>query len=1055
MNSFTRAVSTVRGSLLGIVAGGFFVACAGIATAAQPAATPETRQYYLSGHGPKDAVPWDFFCTAGRRSGEWTSIPVPSQWEQHGFGGYDYGQGSAKRAEEHGRYRRQFNVPAAWAGMRVRIVFEGVMTDTAVTINGKPAGPVHVGGFYRFRHDITELVKRDAENLLEVDVAKVSSTRDTEIAERHADYWVFGGIYRPVYLEAVPPQSIEQVSIDARADGRLTADVGLALVKDADRVDAQVFDTNDQPVGEPFSVAVPGGGVGAVRLAATVPAARPWTAETPQLYRLRTTLRRGAETLHVVTTRFGFRTFEVRPGAGLFLNGERIVLKGVNRHSFRADTGRALTREDCYEDVRLIQAMNMNAVRMSHYPPDVAFLEACDELGLYVLDELSGWQHAHDTDTGRRLIREMLTRDVNHPGILFWDNGNEGGWNRAVDAEFSRFDLQRRPVLHPRDTFSGIDTIHYRSYDDMAKRARGPHLIMPTEFLHGLFDGGGGAGLHDYWPLLSRPPFGAGGFLWVLADEGIVRTDHGGRIDTWSTYGPDGLVGPRHEKEPSFYTVREVFSPVQIEPPVLDDQFDGRLTVHNRYSFTSLEACRFAWRTVRFGELAAAGSGPGVVNEGNAPSPAVKPAASGALKLALPRNWNDADALAVTVSDPQGRELWTWMWPTPGVTARLREARAPRAATVGGEAKMQREGELIILSAGKVRARFAGRTGLLRDVQRDGAVRPISNGPRFVWAVPASTDHAITWTNLAGEARTETESRGKVWTAQLPTAAPGSIVEMKFEPGAAWYGAKLEVSDGQRWTTVFDGTRRSNDGDRYTLSPRRVAAIRVSNLHRSDQQPVALRSVRLGHAPTRFPSDDERMAISSGTAGQGSASTAWIEARGSAHQFRWTIRADGSLQLDFSYSAPGPHVYRGVTFDCAAEQMTGARWIGQGPNPVWKNRMQGTWFGRHELARATAMAPNSPEWAGYFAGVRAMRVNTTNGAVDVACEGPDTFIRVGTRLTDFPNTSPDFPPGDFSILDAIPAIGSKFGTAAESGPTGAPAEGAEAFKNHVVFRFDD
>jgi beta-galactosidase/beta-glucuronidase len=131
------------------------------------------------------------------------------------------------------------------------------------------------------------------------------------------------------------------------------------------------------------------------------------------------------------------------------------VLKGVNRHSFRPDTGRALTHANSYEDVKLIRGMNMNAVRMSHYSPEESFLEACDELGLYVLDELSGWQHSHDTEVGRKLVRELVERDVNHPAILFWDNGNEGGFNRELDPEYARYDPQHRKVLHPGTRMTG------------------------------------------------------------------------------------------------------------------------------------------------------------------------------------------------------------------------------------------------------------------------------------------------------------------------------------------------------------------------------------------------------------------------------------------------------------------------------------------------------------------------------------------------------------------------------------------------------------------------
>ncbi len=676
-------------------------------SSAVAAADPKTERQYLSGHGPKDAVPWEFSVTGGRRAGEQTTIPVPSNWELQGFGTYNYGEQQFAKADEHGLYRLRFTVPVEWKGRRIRVVFEGVMTDAVVKINGKPAGPVHQGGFNHFSHDITALLNPESENLLEVEVAKVSANAATESAERDADYWVFGGIYRPVYLEAVPIQSIERVAIDACADGSFTADVDLSSVRDADRVEAQLLASVGQPVGAPFSIGIPGGGTARVHLASRIDAPRLWTAETPNLYSVRFTLRKGDETLHTFTERFGFRTFEVRAGQGLFLNGQRILLKGVCRHSFRPETGRALTREDCYDDARLIKEMNLNAVRMTHYQPDGAFLEACDELGLYVIDELSGWQHAHGTEIGRRLVRELVTCDVNHPSILFWDNGNEGGWNRALDGEFALYDPQRRTVLHPWELFNAVDTKHYPDFADLTKRLAGPHLVMPTEMLHGLYDGGAGAGLEDYWNAISRSPVGAGGFIWVFADEGIVRTDQGGRVDVYSTYAPDGIVGPRHEKEGSFYTVRDLYSPVQIDAPALDENFRGQLLVHNRYDFTSLARCGFTWRLLRFPNPADKETAPTILAEGPVTSPDIAPHANGELALPLPAHWREADALAVVATDPTKHELWTWTWPTLALSKRAftktePSTETPRIETVAGE---------IRLRSGAVVASFDATTG--------------------------------------------------------------------------------------------------------------------------------------------------------------------------------------------------------------------------------------------------------------------------------------------------------------------------------------------------------
>jgi beta-galactosidase/beta-glucuronidase len=268
----------------------------------------------------------------------------------------------------------------------------------------------------------------------------------------------------------------------------------------------------------------------------------------------------------------------------------------VNRHCFRPKSGRALDPQDSIDDVRLIKSMNMNAVRCSHYPPDKAFLDACDELGLYVENEICTWQKpALDTPTARRVIGQMIRRDVNHPSILWWANGNEGGWNTEVDGDFAIWDIQKRPVLHPWEEFSGYQTKHYPIWERLQQDLADKYLVMPTEYLHGLYDGGHGAGLEDYWNAITSRPNGVGGFLWVLADEGISRTDHRGEIDNWGTNAPDGIVGPNHEKEASCLTAKDIFSPVQIGLMEIPVDFNGEIEIRNTYDFRDLTSVRFDW----------------------------------------------------------------------------------------------------------------------------------------------------------------------------------------------------------------------------------------------------------------------------------------------------------------------------------------------------------------------------------------------------------------------------------------------------------------------------
>jgi len=573
-----------------------------LAALALPVRAQSTDRHYLSGRGKDDAVPWKFLCTTGALSGFWTNLPVPSNWELHGFGHLNYKKDSTNALTERGLYERDFLAPANWQGQRVFLVFEGAMTDTSARLNDESVGPTHQGSFYRFKYEVTKLVKLGVTNRLEVEVSKHSANESVNKAERLADYWVFGGIYRPVYLEVVPPEFIERVTIDARADGTFAMDVFLNGVTNSLLVEAHIVPRDGKQGGDGFEVPILAGpGRPLARLAelrTKIVSPRQWTAETPSLYRVEVQLKRDNALLHQFTQRFGFRTFKVREGDGLYLNGKKIILKGVNRHSFWPDSGRCLSAAVHRLDINTIKEMNGNAVRMSHYPPDAEFLDLCDELGLYVLDELAGWHNQYDNKVGRKLVEEMVTRDVNHPSILFWDNGNEGGFNTNLDNLFAQYDPQQRRVLHPWAAFNGLNTAHYLGYSNAQIAANGAPMYyhekanqellstnlpggwiyLPTEFMHALYDGGGGAGLEDYWNMMMSSSNCAGGFIWALLDESVKRPDTG-ELDSAGNQAPDGIVGPYREREGSFYAIKDIWSQ---QPQPVATNFPGSDAVQFR-----------------------------------------------------------------------------------------------------------------------------------------------------------------------------------------------------------------------------------------------------------------------------------------------------------------------------------------------------------------------------------------------------------------------------------------------------------------------------------------
>lgn len=512
----------------------------------------ETERQYLSGTGLGSTVTWQFRVSEGRNSGRWSKIEVPSQWELQGFGEYTYGRwykkpGVKNPSMEEGTYKRSFRVPRNWQGQNIRLWFDGVMTDTEVLVNGQSAGPVHQGGFYRFSYDVTELLKYGSSNQIEVRVKKHSDNRTVNAAERKADWWLFGGIYRPVWLEAKPATHIERLAVDAQADGTLKLDVYLKGVTEEGYLGIEVepLQKKDTLFEETTVVFVQfKEGASTLHSTSRWEDICPWTPESPNLYQLRVYLcDKNTNPRHFVDTRIGFRTIDFRPRDGIYLNGTKLVMKGINRHSFHPDGGRTTNKELSIQDVKLIKEMNMNAVR-SHYPPDEHFLNACDSLGLLYIDELAGWQNAYDTPTGTRLVREMLTRDVNHPCIVLWSNGNEGGWNTAVDSLFRTYDPQKRHVIHPWADFDELDTHHYPAYlTGVARFTNGYKVFMPAEFMHGQYDQGHGAGLEDFWARYTAHPLFAGGFMWAYSDEAVRRSDRGGALDSGMVQLPSLVPG--------------------------------------------------------------------------------------------------------------------------------------------------------------------------------------------------------------------------------------------------------------------------------------------------------------------------------------------------------------------------------------------------------------------------------------------------------------------------------------------------------------------------------
>ncbi|MBE7171578.1 MAG: glycoside hydrolase family 2 [Williamsia sp.] len=907
---------------------------------------PAKEIRYLSGTDNRGNVQWDFFCTGGRNSGYWTKIPVPSCWELQGFGAYNYGRDyktygrNFRFADEKGMYKYNFTVPAAWKNKRVSIVFEGSMTDTEVKINGQLAGPVHQGAFYRFSYDISDKLMYDKPNQLAVSVSKMSADQTVNNAERLADYWIFGGIFRPVYLEAVPTQYISYTAIDAKADGSFAMQVFLKGLKQAGSVVADLVDATGSKVATATVPVSAADSLATVRVQLSNP--RQWTAEAPHLYRVNITLKSGTAAVYRTAEKFGFRTIEVRRGDGIYLNGVQIKMKGINRHCIWPETGRTLNDSIQLLDFKLLKEMNMNAVRCSHYPPDTKFLELCDSLGLYVLDELAGWQKAYGTPVGEKLVKEMVIKDVNHPSIIFWDNGNEGGTNKELDDDFLLYDFSKRPVIHPHhrpgNAFSGIDCNHYEDYYSTQKILADSLIYMPTEFLHSQDDGGAASSLAEFWELHWHAKRSGGGFIWAMLDEGVVRTDLNGIIDVNGVNAPDGVMGPHREKEGSFYAIREIYSPVKISLKDLPADFSGSIPVENRYHFTNLSACSFTWQLINFkkpGELA---TGYSVMKNGTALASSIAPGATGTVTIALPTDWKSYDGLTLSAYDPAKNLLYKWSW----------TVKSPQ--------------QLL--------------TGILTLTDKDSTVA------------------------------TETDS-----TLQLKAGG----ITIGFDK----QGKLIQVI--------------GNHGDKMSFGN---GPVMVSGL-------AAFKSSRHYREPDGMVNE--------------------VLYDGDLHSVRWKMYNSGWLGLSYEYVLNGSYPFTGLSFTYPENFVLGAKWLGKGPYRVWKNRMQGVtenvWQNAYNNTQTGSAPWTYPEFKGYYADISWMEMNTVEGKFLVASADSNLFV----RLFDFYGISgvrpfPNLPPGNFSLLDRIPPIGTKLALNVDTntpklGPAGEWNKMSGTVKRTVYFYF--
>lgn len=594
----------------------------------------------------------------------WGRIPVPGCWEQYGFCTPSYDKAQPLT----GYYHTTFTVPEAWKGLHVFIRFDGVLYGYDLWVNGKAVGSWR-SGYNTAIFDITPYIsKKSATQALALRV--ISQFRGSDFD--YNDDWAPNGIFRDVTLMAVPKTHISDLTIRTKNTGEVMVSTAIANAGKDTEVKHEIYDA-------------------AGRLVGTSRVEQPhlWTAETPYLYTLKTTLlQKGGprasskgRTLQTFEHQFGFRELTI-DGNILKLNGQPIKLRGVTSHSTDPVTVKVIDEASILRDMELMKEASVNYIRTSHYPREPRFYELADSLGFYIIDEVPfGYGDKNLSDSTfypmlQQRAQATIRRDKNHPSVLIWSLGNE---NPLTDicvrlGDYVKRELDpSRPVCYPQvgsyfrrfnydfPKVADIYAPHYPSTSQIAdfyQRADRP--VIFTEYCHTL-----GISLEDHdrqWDIIERTPGIAGGSVWEWVDQGMpfrgmkedgrgkmygyeerVFTSDDGGFEMYGNKGTDGLLYADRTPLPNYYELQHNYARAFVSA-VNCDSISTNLTVTNRYDFLNLkDHVTFHWTLTNNRDTVMRG----------AFSPECEPHSATTYTLNLPRQ-SGLSLLQFDIEDAQG-----------------------------------------------------------------------------------------------------------------------------------------------------------------------------------------------------------------------------------------------------------------------------------------------------------------------------------------------------------------------------------------------------------------
>ena len=507
-----------------------------------------------------------------------------------------------------GCYRRTFTLPEGWKGRKTFIRFCGAGHAYYVWINGKFAGYAE-DSYLPSEWDITDKVQ-EGENTVAVQCFRFSSGSFLECQ----DYWRLTGITRDVYLYSTSPEYIKDFffttaslkSGNTAASAKVQFDIastdvnGLTLQTTISDGAHELIQTGKELTANSGTQTI------------SVEGIEPWSAETPRLYDLTLTLKRGEEVLDLRSCKIGFRTVSIRNDGALLINGKRVIFHGVDRHDFSQETGRTVSKEEMLQDVMTMKRLNVNAVRTSHYPNNAYFYELCDKYGLYVLAEADVECHGNMGLSSVQLFRapmvERNERQVrtlrNHACIFGWSAGNEsGGGNnfQYVMEAIKKLDASRITHYEGNSTWSDVTSTMYGSYSNMLstgvsrlkdyKSGKKPKPHIQCENTHSMGNAMGNQ--KDMFRDIYEPyPAMTGEFVWDWKDQGLRMPVSGKANQFYWAYGGDfgdipndgafccnGVVLPDCTPTAKSFNMKTVYQPLDV---IMKDSLEGTFWLKNK-----------------------------------------------------------------------------------------------------------------------------------------------------------------------------------------------------------------------------------------------------------------------------------------------------------------------------------------------------------------------------------------------------------------------------------------------------------------------------------------